>query len=51
MFKFLKQQVGHDAKATRPLAQHLGQGIAVIFDPMQQRPVTVQYPLGNSNAD
>ncbi len=34
MFKFL-QQVGNYAKATMQAAQHLGQGIAVTFDPMQ----------------
>ncbi len=43
MFKFLKQ-VGNYAKATVQAAQHIGQGMAVTFDHMGRRPVTVQYP-------
>ncbi|UBF29774.1 NAD(P)H-quinone oxidoreductase subunit I (plasmid) [Kovacikia minuta CCNUW1] len=43
MFKFLKQ-VGNYAKATVQAAHHIGQGLAVTFDHMQRRPVTVQYP-------
>lgn len=43
MFKFL-QQVGDYAKGTVEAAKYIGQGLAVTFDHMQRRPVTVQYP-------
>ena len=43
MLKFLKQ-VGDYAKETVQAAKYIGQGLAVTFDHMQRRPVTVQYP-------
>lgn len=43
MLKFLKQ-VGDYAKETVQAARYIGQGLAVTFDHMQRRPVTVQYP-------
>jgi NAD(P)H-quinone oxidoreductase subunit I len=50
MFKLLKQVSNH-AKATVQVAQHMGPRMAVTFDPMRRRPMMVQYPLGNTNAD
>jgi NAD(P)H-quinone oxidoreductase subunit I len=43
MLKFLKQ-VGDYAKEAVQSARYIGQGLAVTFDHMQRRPVTVQYP-------
>jgi NAD(P)H-quinone oxidoreductase subunit I len=42
MFKFLKS-VGDYAKESLEAA-HIGQGLAVTFDHMRRRPITVQYP-------
>ncbi|MBC7968693.1 MAG: NAD(P)H-quinone oxidoreductase subunit I [Verrucomicrobia bacterium] len=41
--KFLKQ-VSDYTKETVQAAKYIGQGLAVTFDHMQRRPVTVQYP-------
>ncbi len=43
MFNILKQ-VGDYAKETFQAAKYIGQGLAVTFDHMSRRPVTVQYP-------
>jgi NAD(P)H-quinone oxidoreductase subunit I len=43
MLKFLKQVVDY-AKEARQSAIYIGQGLAVTFDHMQRRPITVQYP-------
>jgi NAD(P)H-quinone oxidoreductase subunit I len=43
MLKFLKQ-VGDYTKGAVDAARYIGQGLAVTFDHMQRRPVTVQYP-------
>ncbi|MGB5593318.1 MAG: NAD(P)H-quinone oxidoreductase subunit I [Crocosphaera sp.] len=43
MFSILKQ-VGDYAKGTIEAAKYIGQGLAVTFDHMSRRPVTVQYP-------
>ncbi|AFZ03531.1 NAD(P)H-quinone oxidoreductase subunit I [Calothrix sp. PCC 6303] len=43
MLKFLKQ-VGDYAKEAVQAGRYIGQGLAVTFDHMQRRPVTVQYP-------
>jgi NAD(P)H-quinone oxidoreductase subunit I len=43
MLKFLKQVVDYAKEATQS-AVHIGQGLAVTFDHMQRRPITVQYP-------
>lgn len=43
MLNFLKQ-VGGYAKETVQAARYIGQGMAVTFDHMSRRPVTVQYP-------
>ncbi|TVR15473.1 MAG: NAD(P)H-quinone oxidoreductase subunit I [Phormidium sp. GEM2.Bin31] len=43
MLKFLKQ-VGDYAKDSFQAAKFIGQGLAVTFDHMGRRPVTVQYP-------
>lgn len=43
MFKFLKQ-VQDYAKESFQAAKYIGQGLAVTFDHMSRRPVTVQYP-------
>jgi NAD(P)H-quinone oxidoreductase subunit I len=43
MFTILKQ-VGDYAKGTVEAAKYIGQGLAVTFDHMRRRPVTVQYP-------
>lgn len=43
MFKFL-EQVNDYAKATVKAAQNIGKGLAVTFDHMGRRPVTIQYP-------
>jgi NAD(P)H-quinone oxidoreductase subunit I len=43
MLKFLKQ-VGDYTKEAVQAAKYIGQGMAVTFDHMQRRPVTVQYP-------
>jgi NAD(P)H-quinone oxidoreductase subunit I len=43
MLNFLKQ-VGDYAKESVQAARYIGQGMAVIFDHMRRRPVTVQYP-------
>jgi NAD(P)H-quinone oxidoreductase subunit I len=43
MLKFLKQVVDY-SKETAKAAKYIGQGLAVTFDHMQRRPVTVQYP-------
>jgi NAD(P)H-quinone oxidoreductase subunit I len=43
MLKFLKQ-VGDYAKEAVQSARYIGQGLAVTFDHMQRRPITVQYP-------
>jgi NAD(P)H-quinone oxidoreductase subunit I len=43
MLNFLKQ-VGDYAKETVQSARYIGQGMAVTFDHMSRRPVTVQYP-------
>ncbi|MEB3175352.1 MAG: NAD(P)H-quinone oxidoreductase subunit I [Cyanobacteriota bacterium] len=43
MFSILKQ-VGDYAKETVQAAKYIGQGLAVTFDHMSRRPVTVQYP-------
>ena len=43
MLKFLKQ-VSDYTKETVQAAKYIGQGLAVTFDHMQRRPVTVQYP-------
>jgi NAD(P)H-quinone oxidoreductase subunit I len=43
MLKFLNQ-VGAYAKETVQAAKYIGQGLAVTFDHMRRRPVTVQYP-------
>ncbi|MEM6753228.1 MAG: NAD(P)H-quinone oxidoreductase subunit I [Cyanobacteria bacterium P01_C01_bin.38] len=41
--KFLKQVVDY-SKETWEATRYIGQGLAVTFDHMQRRPVTVQYP-------
>ncbi len=41
--KFLKQ-VGDYAKESVQAARFIGQGLAVTFDHMRRRPITVQYP-------
>jgi len=43
MFNLLKQ-VGDYAKGSLEAAKYIGQGLAVTFDHMSRRPVTVQYP-------
>jgi NAD(P)H-quinone oxidoreductase subunit I len=43
MFKFLKQ-VQDYAKESVQAAKYIGQGLAVTFDHMSRRPITVQYP-------
>ena len=43
MFSILKQ-VGDYAKETVQVAKYIGQGLAVTFDHMSRRPVTIQYP-------
>ena len=43
MLKFLKQ-VGDYAKEAVQAGQYIGQGLAVTFDHMRRRPITVQYP-------
>jgi NAD(P)H-quinone oxidoreductase subunit I len=43
MFNVLKQ-VGDYAKSTFQAAKYIGQGLAVTFDHMSRRPITVQYP-------
>jgi NAD(P)H-quinone oxidoreductase subunit I len=43
MFNVLKQ-VGDYAKSTFQSAKYIGQGLAVTFDHMSRRPITVQYP-------
>lgn len=43
MFNFLKS-VGNYAKESLQAAQYIGQGLAVTFDHMRRRPITVQYP-------
>ncbi|WP_102176580.1 NAD(P)H-quinone oxidoreductase subunit I, partial [Fischerella thermalis] len=43
MLKFLKQ-VGDYAKEAVQAGRYIGQGLAVTFDHMQRRPITVQYP-------
>lgn len=43
MLNFLKQ-VGDYAKETVQATRYIGQGLAVTFDHMRRRPVTVQYP-------
>ncbi len=43
MLNFLKK-VGDYAKETVQSARYIGQGMAVTFDHMSRRPVTVQYP-------
>jgi len=43
MFNVLKQ-VGDYAKSTFQAAKYIGQGLAVTFDHMGRRPITVQYP-------
>lgn len=43
MLKFLKQ-VSDYTKGTFQAAKYIGQGLAVTFDHMSRRPVTVQYP-------
>lgn len=41
--KFLNK-IGDYAKETLQSAKYIGQGLAVTFDHMQRRPITVQYP-------
>ncbi|AFY61635.1 NAD(P)H-quinone oxidoreductase subunit I [Synechococcus sp. PCC 6312] len=41
--KFLNK-IGSYAKETLQSAKYIGQGLAVTFDHMQRRPITVQYP-------
>src|ERR687893_196130 len=43
MLKFLNQ-VGEYAKESFQAAKYIGQGLAVTFDHMRRRPITVQYP-------
>lgn len=43
MFNILKQ-VSDYAKGTVEAAKYIGQGLAVTFDHMHRRPITVQYP-------
>ncbi|BFM41278.1 NAD(P)H-quinone oxidoreductase subunit I [Synechocystis sp. LKSZ1] len=43
MFNILKQ-VGDYAKESLQAAKYIGQGLAVTFDHMSRRPITVQYP-------
>ncbi|MBD2184024.1 MULTISPECIES: NAD(P)H-quinone oxidoreductase subunit I [Oscillatoriophycideae] len=43
MLKFLKQ-VGDYAKEAVQAGKYIGQGLAVTFDHMRRRPITVQYP-------
>lgn len=43
MLKFLKQ-VADYTKGAGQAARYIGQGLAVTFDHMQRRPITVQYP-------
>ena len=43
MFGFLKK-VGDYTKEAVSAAQYLGQGLAVTFDHLKRRPITVQYP-------
>jgi len=43
MLKFLKQ-VSDYTKGTVEAARYIGQGLAVTFDHMQRRPITIQYP-------
>ncbi len=43
MLKFLKQVTDYGKEAVQA-AKYIGQGLAVTFDHMQRRPVTVQYP-------
>lgn len=43
MFNFLKP-VGDYAKQTFQAGRYIGQGLAVTFDHMSRRPITVQYP-------
>jgi len=43
MFNVLKQVTDY-AKESFQAAKYIGQGLAVTFDHMQRRPVTVQYP-------
>lgn len=43
MLKFLKQVSDYTKEAVQA-AKYIGQGLAVTFDHMQRRPITVQYP-------
>lgn len=43
MLKFLKQVADYTKEAVEA-GRYIGQGLAVTFDHMQRRPVTVQYP-------
>ena len=43
MLNFLKQVVDYGKEAVQS-AKYIGQGMAVTFDHMQRRPITVQYP-------
>ncbi len=43
MFNFIKQ-VGDYTKGTFQAARYIRQGLAVTFDYMPRRPITVQYP-------
>ena len=43
MLKFLKQVTDYGKEAVQA-AKYIGQGLAVTFDHMHRRPVTVQYP-------
>jgi NAD(P)H-quinone oxidoreductase subunit I len=43
MLNFLKQ-VGDYAKESVQAARYIGQGLAVTFDHLRRRPITVQYP-------
>lgn len=43
MLKFLKQVSDYTKEAVQA-AQYIGQGLAVTFDHMRRRPITVQYP-------
>jgi NAD(P)H-quinone oxidoreductase subunit I len=43
MLKFLKQVTDYGKEAVQA-AKYIGQGLAVTFDHMNRRPVTVQYP-------
>ncbi len=44
MFNNILKQVGDYAKESIQAAKYIGQGLAVTFDHMSRRPVTVQYP-------